>query len=96
VPAGARTLPQKPGPCSLVEEAAHRLSIGRTTMYALLKARAIESIRVGRLRRVPADAPTGTAVPTALSTGHSAALRPSPALGFHGSSTPQHTDRSRT
>ncbi|MGH4020638.1 MAG: helix-turn-helix transcriptional regulator, partial [Pseudonocardiaceae bacterium] len=39
-----------------VEEAAHRLSIGRTTMYALLKARAIESIRVGRrLRRVPAD-----------------------------------------
>src|SRR3712207_7008995 len=36
-----------------VEAAAHQLSIGRTTMYALLKTRAIASIKVGRLRRVP-------------------------------------------
>jgi excisionase family DNA binding protein len=41
-----------------VEAAATRLSIGRTTMYALLKTGAITSIRVGRLRRVPADALT--------------------------------------
>lgn len=41
-----------------VEAAATRLSIGRTTMFALIKTRAIESVKVGRLRRVPADAIT--------------------------------------
>lgn len=41
-----------------VEAAATRLSIGRTTMYALLKAGAIESVHIGRLRRVPAEALT--------------------------------------
>lgn len=41
-----------------VEAAADQLSIGRTTMYALIKARTIESVRVGRLRRVPASALT--------------------------------------
>ncbi len=41
-----------------VEAAATQLSIGRTTMYALLKTGAIESVRVGRLRRVPASALT--------------------------------------
>jgi excisionase family DNA binding protein len=41
-----------------VEAAATQLSIGRTTMYALLKNGAIESVRVGRLRRVPAEALT--------------------------------------
>ncbi len=41
-----------------VEAAATQLSIGRTTMYALLKTGAIESVRVGRLRRVPAEALT--------------------------------------
>jgi excisionase family DNA binding protein len=39
-----------------VEAAATHLSIGRTTMYALIKTGAIESVRVGRLRRVPAEA----------------------------------------
>ena len=38
-----------------VEEAAQRLSIGRTTMYALLKAGHINSVRIGRLRRIPAE-----------------------------------------
>jgi excisionase family DNA binding protein len=42
-----------------VEEAAHWLSVGRTTMYALIGAGAIDSVKVGRLRRVPADALTG-------------------------------------
>lgn len=38
------------------EQAAEALGIGRTTMYALIKAGEIQSIRIGRLRRVPADA----------------------------------------
>ena len=38
-----------------VEAAATQLSIGRTTMYALLKTGAITSVRIGRLRRIPAE-----------------------------------------
>ncbi|MGH3428525.1 MAG: helix-turn-helix domain-containing protein [Pseudonocardiaceae bacterium] len=41
-----------------VEEAAQRLAIGRTTMYALLKQGEITSLRLGRLRRIPAEALT--------------------------------------
>ncbi|GAA5129097.1 helix-turn-helix domain-containing protein [Haloechinothrix salitolerans] len=41
-----------------VEEAAHRLSIGRTNMYALIKAGHVDTVRIGQLRRVPADALT--------------------------------------
>jgi excisionase family DNA binding protein len=39
-----------------VEEAAERLSVSRTRLYALIKAGDVASVRVGRLRRVPADA----------------------------------------
>jgi excisionase family DNA binding protein len=39
-----------------VEEAAERLEIGRTLMYALVKSGAIESVCIGRLRRIPEDA----------------------------------------
>ena len=39
-----------------VEEAAQRLGVGRTVMYALVSSGAVESVRIGRLRRVPADA----------------------------------------
>jgi excisionase family DNA binding protein len=39
-----------------VEEAADRLGIGRTLMYALITAGEVESVRIGRLRRVPANA----------------------------------------
>jgi excisionase family DNA binding protein len=38
-----------------VEEAARRLSIGRTTMYALVKDGQIKSVRIGRLRRIPTE-----------------------------------------
>ncbi len=51
--------PQATGPTRIlltVEAAAAQLSIGRTTMYTLIKTHAIESVQVGRLRRVPADA----------------------------------------
>ncbi|WP_382465463.1 excisionase family DNA-binding protein [Streptomyces noursei] len=40
-----------------VEEAARRLCIGRTTCFALIRTGELESLLVGHLRRVPADAP---------------------------------------
>lgn len=39
-----------------IEEAADRLGIGRTLMYALVKDGQVESVHIGRLRRIPADA----------------------------------------
>ena len=39
-----------------VEEAARRLRIGRTTCFRLVISGDIESVTVGRLRRVPVDA----------------------------------------
>ncbi|MET7778285.1 excisionase family DNA-binding protein [Streptomyces mirabilis] len=39
-----------------VEEAARRLRIGRTTCFKLVLAGEIESVTVGRLRRVPPEA----------------------------------------
>lgn len=38
-----------------VEEAAQRLRIGRTSMYHLVSTGAIETVTIGRLRRVPAE-----------------------------------------
>jgi excisionase family DNA binding protein len=38
------------------EEAAEALGVGRTTVYALIKSGGIESILIGRLRRIPTDA----------------------------------------
>jgi excisionase family DNA binding protein len=38
-----------------VEEAARRLRIGRTTMYALISTGAIETVRIGRRRLVPPE-----------------------------------------
>ncbi|MET7650486.1 MULTISPECIES: excisionase family DNA-binding protein [unclassified Streptomyces] len=40
-----------------VEEAAVCLRIGRTTCFALIRTGELESLMVGGLRRVPADAP---------------------------------------
>lgn len=39
-----------------VEEATERFGIGRTLMYALVKSGAVESVCIGRLRRIPEDA----------------------------------------
>jgi len=39
-----------------VEEAAERLSVGRTLMYALVTSGEVESICIGRLRRIPTSA----------------------------------------
>lgn len=47
--------PQVPEPRRLlrVEEAAHQLGIERTLMYELVGSGAVESVRIGRLRRIP-------------------------------------------
>ncbi|HTK64392.1 MAG TPA: helix-turn-helix domain-containing protein [Pseudonocardia sp.] len=39
-----------------VEQAAERLGVGRTLMYSLISSGAVESVTIGRLRRVPAEA----------------------------------------
>lgn len=48
--------PNPPRLMLTVEQAAEALGIGRTTMFALIKAGEIQAVRIGRLRRVPADA----------------------------------------
>lgn len=39
-----------------VEEAAHRMSIGRSHLYELLRRGEVPSIRLGRARRIPVSA----------------------------------------
>lgn len=39
-----------------VEQAAEALGVGRTTMFALIKSRAVASVLIGRSRRVPLTA----------------------------------------
>jgi excisionase family DNA binding protein len=36
------------------EEAAEMLSVGRTTVYDLIRLRTLSSVKIGRLRRIPA------------------------------------------
>jgi excisionase family DNA binding protein len=38
------------------EEAARRLSVGRTTVYALMASGELQSVNIGRCRRVPLSA----------------------------------------
>lgn len=56
-----------------VEDAAHRLAIGRTSIFALIRSGAIRSVRVGRLRRIPADALTDYIHHLTTTQHHSAA-----------------------
>jgi excisionase family DNA binding protein len=39
-----------------VEEAGERLGIGRTTAYSLVRSGVLESVRIGRLRRISVSA----------------------------------------
>lgn len=38
-----------------IQEAARRLSVGRSTVYSLLESGNLESVCIGRLRRIPVD-----------------------------------------
>ena len=38
-----------------IEQAARRLGIGRTLMYSLVMTGEVESVMIGRLRRVPVE-----------------------------------------
>ena len=50
------TTAERVGPLLLsVTEAAHALSIGRTTLYALMARREIVAVHIGRCVRIPAD-----------------------------------------
>lgn len=40
------------------EEAAEALGVGRTTVYGLISAGDLPSVRIGRCRRIPVDALT--------------------------------------
>ena len=58
-PAEATTMEQSPATIPLVltiEQAAERLGIGRSLMYALVSSGEVESVTIGRLRRIPTDA----------------------------------------
>ena len=46
---------QNDGVLLTVEEAARRLRLGRTLVYRLISSGELESVTVGRLRRVPAE-----------------------------------------
>lgn len=46
---------QPDGVLLTVEEAAERLRLGRTLVYRLISSGELESVKVGRLRRVPAE-----------------------------------------
>lgn len=56
-----------------VEEAARRLRIGRTTAFALIGSGELESVMVGRLRRVPVEAISEYAANLRKSQNHRAA-----------------------
>ena len=38
-----------------IEQAAKRLGIGRTLMYSLVRSGEIQSVTIGRLRRIPVE-----------------------------------------
>ena len=50
-----RTTTSSPQLLLKVEEAAKRLGIGRSLMYQLVLDGSIESVRLGRLRRIPEE-----------------------------------------
>jgi excisionase family DNA binding protein len=56
-----------------VEEAARVLGIGRTRMFELIQAGSVETVLIGRLRRIPFDALD--AFVTGLRESHQGALR---------------------
>ncbi|WP_328612995.1 helix-turn-helix domain-containing protein [Amycolatopsis sp. NBC_00355] len=56
-----------------VEEAGERLGIGRTTAYSLVRSGALESVRIGRLRRISVSAIDAFAARLVAGSGEEAA-----------------------
>ena len=56
------------------EQAADAIGIGRTTLYALIKSGDLQSIKVGRLRRVP-EAAVNRYIERLMAEQHSATER---------------------
>jgi len=67
------------GPPELLSigQAAHRLGVGRTALYALITAGRLRSIRIGRRRLIPGDSLAELATPTKQRTGAADTARPS-------------------
>ncbi|MFS8100881.1 excisionase family DNA-binding protein [Lentzea alba] len=53
-----------------VEQAAKRLNIGRTLMYELVSTGVVESVHIGRLRRIPLQALTNYVAKLMTSTSN--------------------------
>lgn len=53
-----------------VEQAAKRLNIGRTLMYELVSTGVVESVHIGRLRRIPLQALTNYVTKLMTSTSN--------------------------
>ena len=51
----ASTLEATPRLLLTIPEAARRLSVGRSTVYSMLKSGVLASVAIGRLRRIPSD-----------------------------------------
>jgi excisionase family DNA binding protein len=56
IPRGRLSSPELMKILLTVEEAAHKLSVGRTTVYELMRRGELRYITVGRVRRVPIEA----------------------------------------
>ena len=63
-----------------VEEAARVLGIGRTRMFELIQAGSVETVLIGRLRRIPLDA-LDAFVTGLRESPHGALRRPSDSQG---------------
>lgn len=48
--------PPQPQRMLRVEQAAERTTLGRTKMYELIKSGEIQSVKIGRSRRIPVEA----------------------------------------
>ncbi len=68
----ASTLEAAPRLLLTIPEAARQLSVGRTTLYAMLKSGELFSVTVGRLRRIPIDSLEG--LPSSLQVAPSGAI----------------------
>jgi excisionase family DNA binding protein len=56
IPRGRLNAPELMKLLLTVEEAAHKLSVGRNAVYTLMRRGELRYITVGRIRRVPVDA----------------------------------------